>query len=395
MNAKNYSLLGFAAAVTIACTAGWISLGFADSNPTEQDASTFEVEPYLFVHGTGKIAVGWRYTGNPTPSIPISVQTYNGNTPLAPVEAHHDGVSWSAELPVAECGFGNEVSYSVPGMSHKSVIAPIPCPNEHQSVRFSFIADTQEGPEFLEDIAKEMATFPGSAILCGGDLVQEGARMQDWFDYFRALQIIGGSRVTYAAIGNHEYRSDENTNYWQNYFRLKAHEAHYSTDIGGVHLMVLNSNFEDDKTLVEPELAWLQNELSKPAQWKVVMFHHSPYSKGFFDGPATIRKEHIILRDRFVPLFETYGVDLVLTGHTHIFERSVKNGIQYLVAGPAGGKMGVYGASNPYSIHSYRERTVTHFEANDQALRSVTLSIHGEILDDFMIQHKNIDPPKP
>jgi predicted phosphodiesterase len=159
--------------------------------------------------------------------------------------------------------------------------------------------------------------------------------------------------------------------------------------------MVLNSNFEDDKTLVEPELAWLQNELSRPAQWKVVMFHHSPYSKGFFDGPAAIRKEHIILRDRFVPLFETYGVDLVLTGHTHIFERSVKNGIQYLVAGPAGGKMGVYGASNPYSIHSYRERTVTHFEANDQALRSVTLSIHGEILDDFMIQHKNINPPKP
>lgn len=352
-----------------------------------KDASVFEIQPYLFAHGTGKLALSWRYTNNRTSTAPLLVQTYEGHTPLAQTEAHHDGVSWSAELPVAECGFGDEISYFVPGMSEKATIASIPCPGSHQSVKFSFIADAQEGPEFLEDIAKEMATFPGSAILSGGDLVQEGARMQDWFDYFRALQNVGGSRVTYPAIGNHEYRSEPNTNYWQNFFRLKAPEAHYSAYIGDVHLMVLNSNFEDDPTLVNPQVNWLNEELTKPARWKVVMFHHSPYSEGFFDGPGAIRKEHIVLRQLFVPLFEAYGVDLVLTGHTHIFERSVKNGIQYLVAGPAGGKMGVYGAVNPYSIHSYRERTVTNIEANDHMLRSVTLSINGEILDDFTLRH--------
>ncbi|MFL5812108.1 MAG: metallophosphoesterase family protein [Bdellovibrionia bacterium] len=394
MTTKHRSLLGVVAAITLACGVWGSSLGLADSERAtnveiaEQNAAVFEVEPYLFAHGTGHIAVGWRYTGNRLPTTPVRVQTYLGNTQLNEVEAHHDGVSWSAELPVAECGFGNEVSYYLPGMSQRNVIAPIPCPDEHQPVRFSFIADAQEGPEFLEDIAKEISTFPGSAIFSGGDLVQEGAQMQDWFDYFRALQIIGGSRVTYAVIGNHEYRSDENTNYWQNFFRLKAHDAHYSTYLGGIHLMALNSNFEDDKTLVEPELEWLKSELIKPAQWKIVMFHHSPYSKGFFDGPGAIRKEHIVLRNQFVPLFEAYGVDVVLTGHTHIFERSVKDGIQYVVAGPAGGKMGVYGAKNPYSIHSFRERTVTHFEVNDQVLRSVTLSIHGEILDDFTVNHK-------
>lgn len=351
-----------------------------------KDASAFEVQPYLFAHGTGKLGISWRYTGNRASTTPVMVQTYNGRTPLAPTEARHDGVSWAADLPIAECGFGDQISYFVPGMSEKVTVAPIPCPGEHQSARFSFIADAQEGPEFLEDIAKEIATFPGSAILSGGDLVQEGDKTQDWLDYFRALQNVGRSRITYAAIGNHEYRSDPDTNYWQNYFRLKAHKAHYSTYIGDVHLIVLNSNFEDDDNLVDPQLNWIGDELAKPARWKVVMFHHSPYSEGFFDGPGAVRKEHIVLRDLFVPLFEAYGVDLVLTGHTHIFERSVKNGIQYLVAGPAGGKMGVYGAINPYSIHSYRERTVTNIEANEHILRSVTLSINGEILDDFTLR---------
>jgi hypothetical protein len=230
-----------------------------------------------------------------------------------------------------------------------------------------------------------MAAFPGSAILSDGDLVQEGAQMKDWVDYFRALQDVGSSRVSFAAIGNHEYRSTPTTNYWQNFFRLPAHDAHYSAYLGDLHLIVLNSNFEDDRSLVDSELSWLQGELAKPATWKVVMFHHSPYSEGFFDGPGAIRKEHIVLRERFVPLFEAYRVDVVLTGHTHIFERSVKNGIQYLVAGPAGGKMGVYGAENPYSIHSFRKRTVTNFEVNDTDLRAVTLSIDGQILDEFML----------
>jgi predicted phosphodiesterase len=392
MKAKQQSIQGIALTLAMLCfvstASAWADpTGSAETTVTTQDAASFEVEPYLFVHGTGKIAVNWRYSARYTPKGPVRVQTAMGPAALSDVEARNDGVSWSAELPIPECGFGDQISYFVPGMARRVVIAPIPCASDHQPIRFSFIADSQEGPEFLEDIAKEIATFPGSAILSGGDLVQEGARMQDWLDYFRALQNIGGSRVTYAAIGNHEYRSDANTNYFQNYFRMRAHDAYYSAYLGPVHLIVLNSNFEDDPSLVESQHEWLEEQLLMPATWKVVMFHHSPYSEGFFDGPGAIRKEHIILRNEYVPLFEAYGVDLVLTGHTHIFERSVKNGIQYLVAGPAGGKMGVYGAVNPYSVHSYRERTVTNFEVNDHVLRSVTLSINGEILDDFTLHH--------
>jgi hypothetical protein len=350
-----------------------------------RDPAIFEIQPYLFVHGTGKLALNWRYINGGLADEPVQARVYHGNTLIASVPANNDGVSWSVDLPIPECGYPDGLSFYVPGMANASPIATIPCPGEHKAVRFSFIADAQEGPEFLEDIGKEMAQFPGSAILSDGDLVQEGAHMQEWLDYFRALNNIGQSRVTFAAIGNHEYRSDPETNYWQNFFRMKAPHAFYSAYLGDIHLMVLNTNFEEDSTLLPTQLEWIKKELAKPATWKVVMFHHSPYSIGFFDGPAAIKKEHLVLRKYFVPLFEAYRVDVVLSGHTHIYERSVKDGIQYVVAGPAGGKMGIPGAKNPYSLVTFRKRTLTNFEVNEKSLHATTLSIEGEILDDFSL----------
>jgi predicted phosphodiesterase len=361
--------------------------GLGISLSTSADSAfQFEVDPYLFVHGTGHLALGWRYqaVGNAEPAT-ATVQVLTAGAVSASATAKYDGISWSADLPIPECGFGSDVSYQVPGMPTPKTITETPCPGAGGTARFSFIADAQEGPEFLQEIADEISKFPGSMILSDGDLVEEGAQMYTWVDYFNALSSVGGTRVTAAARGNHEYRSSATTNYWQNYFRLQAHEGHYSVDIGDVHLIVLNSNFTDDPSQADYQLDWLKQELAKPAAWKVVMFHHSPYSIGMFDNIHAPKKEHLVLRAKYVPLFEAYGVDLVLTGHTHIFERSVKSGIQYIVAGPAGGKMGYPGADNPYSVlHAYK-RTVTHVEATAHSLRATTLTIDGEIQDDLTL----------
>jgi hypothetical protein len=346
------------------------------------DSNAFQIAPYLYSNGSGTLSLGWTYVQT-VPAGGAQVEVYDGTTRIPSINAEFDGISWSAALPVPDCGFGTETSYQVKGMAEPVLIAPIPCPGSHDTARFSFIADAQEGPEFLQDIAAEMAQFPGSAILSDGDLVQNGATLSEWTAYFNALAPVASSRVMLAAMGNHEYRSTPETNYWQNFFRLKAPEAHYSVSLGDAHLIILNSNFEDDPTLIDSQLNWLQQELAVPAAWKIVMFHQAPYSSGFFDSELAPRKEYLRLREKYVPIFEAYRVDLVLSGHTHVFERSVKDGIQYLVAGPAGGKMGVLGAENPYSLKLFRQRTVTHFEVSEQSLRAVTLSIDGTILDDM------------
>ena len=71
---------------------------------------------------------------------------------------------------------------------------------------------------------------------------------------------------------------------------------------------------------------WLRNDLiSNTQQWTVVYFHHAPYTKGIHNSDTEI--ELIDMRQNIIPLLESYGVDLVLAGHSHIYERSyfIKN----------------------------------------------------------------------
>jgi predicted phosphodiesterase len=260
-------------------------------------------------------------------------------------------------------------------------IREIPCPNTHAHFKLALIADAQEYPEYVGKLSQQMKDEQVTALLSAGDMVQEGRIFQDWLDYFNVTNILGGSVLTLPAIGNHEYRSDSSNRLWSHFFQKPSTFAYYSFYIGDAHIIVLNSGFEDEPIVMLPQLPWLEAQLLMPAKWKIVMFHHAVYSKGTFNSPLSPLKEFEHLQNLYVPMFELHGVDLVLTGHTHIYERSLKNGIQYVVAGPAGGKMGFYGAENKYSLFSSRDRTVTYLDVSEKELRIRTKNIDGSIID--------------
>lgn len=71
---------------------------------------------------------------------------------------------------------------------------------------------------------------------------------------------------------------------------------------------------------------WLRDDLTaNTLQWVVVYFHHPPYSKGSHNSDAST--ELIDMRQNIIPLLEQHGVDLVMSGHSHSYERSffIKN----------------------------------------------------------------------
>jgi hypothetical protein len=358
------------------------------SQTSLQEVAQFAISPYLFKNGSVGTLVGWLYSGEVGLPATQQVDLYDGTKLVSSDDGYFDGIVWTAHLALPDCGYGEQMSYQVSGMKSKVLIAPIACPGTGSSARFSFIADAQQEPKFVRELANELQKFPGSAILSGGDLVQTGSDLLAWQSYFDALQPYSAARVSLSAIGNHEYRSNAQTNYFQNFFQVAAHDAHYSVTIGDAHIIVLNSNFSDDPTLVDSQLPWLEKELAKPAKWKFVMFHHPPYSVGFFNSVVAPLHEFMTLREKYVPLFEAYKVDVVLNGHNHIFERSQKSGIQYFVAGPAGGAMGYVAAPNEYSLKTSNQRTITHFEVTEHNMRAVTFSIDGHILDDLNLAKK-------
>ncbi|MES2824941.1 MAG: DNRLRE domain-containing protein [Pseudomonadota bacterium] len=139
--------------------------------------------------------------------------------------------------------------------------------------------------------------------------------------------------VTWPAFGNHDAHSANSESQSGPYYDIfslpknaeaggvaSGTEAYYSFDYANVHFIVLDS-YRTDRTVGAPMYNWLQADLKAArADWVIAIWHHPPYSKGAHDSDT--EGELIEMRENFLPLLETHGVDLVLAGHSHSYERS-------------------------------------------------------------------------
>ena len=97
-------------------------------------------------------------------------------------------------------------------------------------------------------------------------------------------------------------------------------EKYYSFDYANIHFVCLDS-MTTLRTSGSAMLAWLEQDLAANTNdWLDAFFHLPPYTKGSHNSDIEI--EHIEMRQNAIPLLESYGVDLVLGGHSHIYERS-------------------------------------------------------------------------
>jgi predicted phosphodiesterase len=126
----------------------------------------------------------------------------------------------------------------------------------------------------------------------------------------------------------------------------------WSEEVNGVLLVGLDSN----RPTNAEQLAWLEATLSaSQAPWKIVALHHPPYSAGY-------QGSSIAVREAFSPLFERYGVQLVVSGHDHDYQRSKpQRGVTYVVTGAAAGTRRTGEASFTevsFSWHHFTDITV-------------------------------------
>ena len=140
--------------------------------------------------------------------------------------------------------------------------------------------------------------------------------------------------VLWPTFGNHDALSADSATQSGPYYNLftlptqgeagglpSATEAYYSFDYGTIHIVCLDST-ESDRSPTGPMLTWLAQDLAAShADWTIAFFHHAPYSKGSHDSDT--ERELVEMRQHAVPLLEAGGVDLVLSGHSHSYERSV------------------------------------------------------------------------
>lgn len=136
----------------------------------------------------------------------------------------------------------------------------------------------------------------------------------------------------FPCLGNHDWVTPGAKPYLD-YFDLPGNERYYTFTRGPIQFFCLDSDErEPDGTSPDsPQGQWLQQKLTNSlAVWKLVYFHHAPYSSGVAHGTHTGETA----RMRWP--FHEWGVDAVLAGHDHIYERVHTNGLVYFVNGLGG-----------------------------------------------------------
>ena len=163
-------------------------------------------------------------------------------------------------------------------------------------------------------------------IIHVGDLIDDAHNEEEWHEWFAAGGWIHRTLPSLAIPGNHEYRPLYNKDIplrkkslsiqWNHQFTLPENgidalpETSYFIDYQGVRFIALNSNEKIDEQTI-----WLEETLkNNPHKWAIAFLHHPIYS-------ASTSRDNPKRRQAWKPLFDKYGVDLVLQGHDHSYAR--------------------------------------------------------------------------
>lgn len=261
-------------------------------------------------------------------------------------------------------------------------------PLKQGSVRFAVIGDngTGEKPEY--ELAQQMEKYREKVafnfvIMLGDNIYggeSAGGMRKKFEDPYRPL--LNAGVEFHASLGNHD---NPNQRYYK-YFNM-GEKRYYSFRKGNAEFFALDSNYMDPQ-----QIDWLTKELrDSGSAWKICFFHHPLYSDGKYHGPD------LDLRARLEPLFAANGVNVVFSGHEHVYERVVpKNGIHYFVEGNAG-ELRLHGLKNTPDVAKGfdTDRAFMLVEIAGDQLYFETVSRTGQSVDSGVIDRQENSRPAP
>ncbi len=193
----------------------------------------------------------------------------------------------------------------------------------------AFYGDSQTGHEVHRSIVEGILALNPDMTFHTGDLVEDGYSEYDWRVFIKITCELRERMPFYPCLGNHERESP----YYFKLFDLPGNEQWYYVDYFDTRFIALDTNVEFE--VGSEQYEWFEKALQGcPYSRIITYFHHPPFSLVGYN-PEIAKK----VRDNLVPLFETYGVDMVFSGHDHTYQRFLVNGIYYIVTGGGGGEL--------------------------------------------------------
>jgi hypothetical protein len=287
-------------------------------------------------------------------------------------------------------------------------------PDNTGTIRFIAFGDSGTGSTAQRDLAARMAGQAFDLALHAGDVAYGNSggtgggsyrQYDDWA--FGIYASIFRSRPFFPTNGNHDVEIAGGRPY-RDVFVLPGNgassaypdhaERYYSFDYGLVHFVALDTEVAfQDAARRQAQLEWLESDLAATSQpWRIAYFHRSPYSSGGEHG------SDLVVRNAFGPIFERHGVQLAISAHEHVYERSrpwrefTADGghVTYVVTG--GGGAPLYpAASGPWTATSASVHHFVRASVTDCTLAMEAVRIDGSVFDSFTVDRCGTGPPPP
>ena len=252
------------------------------------------------------------------------------------------------------------------------------------TLKFAVIGDSGTGDQNQYKLAKVFTDmhqrFPYEFVLMLGDNMYGGENTRDFQRKFEIpyKPVLDKGVKFYAALGNH----DSTNQRLYKLFNMNGERFYTFRPKQGVRFFALDSNYMD-----RTQLQWLEKELGQSgSDWKIMYFHHPIYSSGGRHGSDTA------LRDQLEPLFLEHGVDVVMAGHEHFYERlKPQKGIHYFISGGAG-KLRKGDVGGTFTEKAFD--TGFHFmifEIDGDQMHFQTISDQNKTVDSGIVTRRRVD----
>jgi hypothetical protein len=243
---------------------------------------------------------------------------------LAPDTRYYYSVGSSSQTPA-----GGTTNY---------VFTTSPAPGTTKPFRAWVLGDSGTANASATAVKNAYTTFTGARatdlwLMLGDNAYPDGTDAEYQAAVFSMYPAMLRKSVLWPTFGNHDGHSADSASETGPYYSIftlprageaggepSGTEAYYAFDYGNVHFVCLDS-YDLDRTTAGDMLTWLELDLeANTKDWTIAFWHHPPYTKGSHDSDT--ETELIEMRQNANPILEAHGVDLVLTGHSHAYERS-------------------------------------------------------------------------
>ena len=304
--------------------------------------------PYLQIGTPSSMTVRWR-----TSSATDSVVRYGASATALTASASDAALTTEHSVTLTGLNADTRYFYSVGSGSgtlaggdanHYFVTAP--SANSQRASRIWVLGDAGTGTAEQRQVRDAYASFAGTStthlwLQLGDNAYESGSDAEYQANFFDVYPDMLKRSVTWPTLGNHDTAQStappSSLPYFQMFSLPTAGQAggiasgtrnYYSFDYGNIHFVCLDS-MASARSPGSAMLTWLQYDLAANTKdWLIAYWHHPPYTKGSHDSDNDI--ESIEMRQNVLPILESYGVDLVMAGHSHVYERS------YLIDGHYG-----------------------------------------------------------